>query len=288
MEKEIMNTPVFQYVLSMGGYIALLIAIVATMRKYYRFASWFWVAALLTFPLWLNSVDGWFRWAKTLSVLLPTILVGFARVSSYEKRTGKFWEFIQKDWVMWFLYAVLFLNIMEATIKDFTMGNIYNGMAGFLLCVTIPFPMKFWKIGTEKHGDLIVFTTAAWNFLYTTWNGCFVFAETGAFFASSICILVAADLYAMIKRRPELYVTARVYTLATHILLRATVPQIFPALMDATTWHNPVVLKYWGIANLIIMVPYVFWYLWQLHTGKAETSFRRGQVQKAVELNAAD
>jgi len=281
-----MNIPAYQYVLSMGGYIALLVGIVSVMRKQYRFASFFWLAALLTFPLWSKNLDGWFRWAKTLSVLLPTILVGFSRVASYEKRKGKFWEFIQKDWVLWFLYGVLFLNILEATIKDFTMGNIYNGMAGFLLCVTIPFPMKFWKIGSGKHGDLIVYTTIAWNFLYTTWNGCFVFAEAGAFFASSICILVAADLYSIITRRPELYVTARVYTLATHILLRATIPQIFPMLMDASTWQNAVVLKYWGIANVALMIPYVFWYVWQLHTGNADKSFHQGKAE-AAKLPAA-
>jgi hypothetical protein len=270
----------------MGGYIALLFAMVSVMRKYYRFANWFWLAALLTFPLWLSNLDGWFRWAKTLSVLLPIILVGYARTSSYENRTGKFWEFLQKDWVMWFFYSMLFLNIVEATIKDFTMGNIFNGLTGFLLCVTLPFPKKFWKIGSEKHGDLIVYTTFAWNLLYTTWNGCFVYAESGAFFASSVCILLAAFLYPIIKCRPELYVIARVYTLAIHILLRATVPQIFPALMDASTWHNADILKYWGIANIVLMIPYVFWYVWQLHSGHADESFRRGSVESA-ELSAA-
>ncbi|GLC29515.1 hypothetical protein [Clostridium omnivorum] len=275
-----MNIPVWQYVLSMGGYFALLLLIVEGMRKYYKFANWFWIATLLTIPLWLmGGIVGWFRWAKTLSVILPTIVVGLARVSNYEKRKGKLWEFLQKNWILWFFYGILFLNIMEATIKDLTLGNIFNSLCGFLLCVTMPFPKKFWKISEEKYGDLICYTTVAWNLLYTTWNLCFVYSESPVYFASSVCILAAAEIYPLIKKRPELYITARVYTLATHILIRACWSSLFPALMDASAWHNDTVMKYWGIVNCILIIPYVFWYMWQLHAGKADVSFRRGKVE---------
>lgn len=276
------NIPVWQYVVAMGGYIALLLVIVSVMRKHYKFANWFWILSLLTFPLWLmGGVEGWFRWAKILSVILPTIFVGFIRIAAYEKRQGKFWEALQKDWVLWVVYGVLFLNIMEATIKDATMGNTFNALCGFLLCVTIPYAPKFWKISSQKHGDLIAYTTVAWNFLYTTWNAGFVYAETPQYFASSLCILIAAELYPIIKRRPELYIIARVYTLATHLLIRAIFPNLFPTLMDATAWFNPDVMKYWGIINFILIVPYVFWHMWQLHTGKSDVSFRRGRTEAA-------
>jgi hypothetical protein len=274
-----MNIPAWQYVVSMGGYFTLLMILVGVMRKHYKFANWFWVASLLTFPLWLmGGVVGWFRWAKILSVIIPTIFVGFSRIANYEKRQGKFWNALQKDWVLWVLYGVLFLNIMEATIKDFTMGNIFNALCGFLLCVTIPFPNKFWKFSTEKHGDLIAYTTVAWNLIYTLWNACFVYAESPMYFASSLCILLAAEFYPIIKRRPELYIIARVYTLAAHLLIRACFSNLFPTLMNASAWFNPTVMKYWGIANFMIIVPYVFWHMWQLHTGKADVSFRRGRV----------
>lgn len=276
-----MNIPVWQYAVSMGAYFALLMFIVEFMRRHYKIANWFWIASLCTFPLWLmGGVVGWFRWAKTLSVILPTIFMGFARIATYENREGKLWKALQKNWVLWVLYGVLFLNIMEATIKDFTMGNTFNALCGFLLCVTIPFPPRFWKISKEKHGDLISYTTVGWNFLYTTWNACFVFAESPQFFASSLCILAAAEIYPIIKGRPELYITARVYTLATHILLRGCVGGIFPALMDASSWQNQTFLKYWGIANLVMMVPYLFWHMWQLHTNKAEVSFRRERIEQ--------
>ncbi|SMG36879.1 hypothetical protein [Paenibacillus aquistagni] len=275
-----MDIPVWQYCISMIGYIILLLVIVGIMRKHYKFAHWFWIASLLTFPLWLmGGVEGWFRWAKILSVILPTIFVGFIRIANYEKREGRFWSSLQKDWVLWFVYGVLFLNIMEATIKDFTMGNMFNALTGFLLCVTIPFAPKYWEISNKKHGDLIAYTTVGWNFLYTTWNAAFVYAETPQFFASSICILLAAELYPIIKRRPELYIIARVYTLAAHLLLRACFVNLFPTLMDSTTWYNADVMNYWGMINFALIVPFVFWHMWQLHTGKAEVSFRRGRTE---------
>lgn len=275
-----MNIPVWQYVASMLGYFLLLIFIVSTMRKHYKFANWFWILSLLTFPLWLmGGVVGWFRWAKITSVILPTIFVGFTRISNYENKKGRIWDELKKPWAMWFIYGILFLNIMEATIKDFSAGNLFNAICGLLLCATIPFPMKYWKISKEKHGDLISYTTIGWNFLYTTWNACFVFGESPSFFASSLCILLAAEIYPIIKGRPELYITARIYTLATHLIIRACLPTIFITLMDSSSWQNPTVLKYWGIANAVMIVPYLFWHIYQLYTGKAEVSFRRGRIE---------
>lgn len=275
-----MSLPIWQYVLSMGTYFLFLLALIHIMRKHYKFATIFWMCSLLTFPLWLmGGVTGWFRWAKTLSVLLPIIVFCLMRIASYENRSGKFWAILRRPWAMWFIYGILFLNIMEATIKDYTMGNLYNALCGFLLCVTIPFPLKYWKVSKEKHGDLVAYTTIFWNFAYTTWNLCFVFAETKEYFAASICILLAAEIYPIIVKRPELYITARVYTLAAHLLIRACAPGLFPAVMNASSWQNPTLLYYWGLANMVIMIPYVFWHTWQLHTGKAEISFRRGRLE---------
>lgn len=279
-----MDIPIWQYVVSMVAYVAILMFIVGVMRKHVKFANIFWIATLLTIPLWvMGGVEGWFRWSKILSVIIPTIFVGFSRLANAEslseKYKGKAWDSLRKEWVLWILYGVLFLNITEATIKDFTLGNIFNAATGFLLCVTMPFALKknFWRFG-GKNGDLLVYTTIAWNFLYTTWNACFVYAESPIYFASSVCILLAAELYPIIMKRPELYIIARVYTLATHLIIRACLPNIFPTLMDASSWQNPDVLKYWGIINFVLIVPYVFWHMYQLHTGKANISFRRGKV----------
>jgi hypothetical protein len=260
-----MNIPIWQYLVSMPLYIGILLILVELMRKHYKISAIFWILTLFTFPLWDAQLEGWFRWAKTLSVLIPTaLIVGLGRIAQHEKREG-WWTFFRKDWVLWSLYGVLGLNILEASLKDIALGNYFNAISGFILIVTIPLyksknsKRRGWLISKEKPGDLLVYTDPIWNFLYTTWNIAFVFGENPGFAASSLCILLAAELYPIIKKRPELYVTARVYTLAIHILIRSTY-DIFTPIMDSSQFANPTVVHYWGIINFALSVPYIFWY----------------------------
>lgn len=257
-----MDTTIWQFALSMTTYIVILLLLVEWMRKHPRFACVFWIAALFTFPLWFENLDGWFRWAKTLSVLLPTaFLLGFGRIANYENRNG-FWSIFKKKWILWAVFGVLILNIAEAVLKDFQAHNYSNAVVGFILCISTPWVFakgqkQAWVFSKDKPGDLLVYTTAGWNFLYTTWNLAFVFGENIGFFASSFCILVAAELYPILKKRPELYVTARVYTLAFHILVRATY-DVFTPVMDSSAWASPTTLSYWGWINLIFALFFTF------------------------------
>ncbi|MEA3317223.1 MAG: hypothetical protein U9R54_04640 [Bacteroidota bacterium] len=260
-----MNIPIWQYLASMSIYIVILLLLVEFMRKNYKFAAFFWILSLFTFPLWSTQLDGWFRWAKTFSVLLPTaIIVGLGRISHLEQKTNWLKHF-RKDWVLYFLYLVLGLNILEASLKDFAMDNYFNGISGLILIATIPLvkynkgKKRGWKISSKKPGDLLVYTDPIWNFLYTTWNIAFVFAENPGYAASSLCILLAAELYPIIKKRPELYVISRVYTLAIHILIRATY-DIFTPIMDSSALANENAVYYWGLINIILHIPYLFWY----------------------------
>lgn len=262
---EISEIPIWQYVASMLTYIILLMLLVEVMRKHRKFAAIFWLLSLLTFPLWFAQLDGWFRWVKVISVLLPTaLIVGPARIANFDQ-LGGWWNIFRKDWVLWAMYGVLGLNILEATIKDFGLQNYMNASVGVILILTMPL-FKYvgkkangWKFSKEEPGDLLAFTHPMWNFLYTTWNIAFVYAENPGFAASSLSILLAAELYPVFKKRPELYVTARVYTLAMHMLIRATY-DIFTPIMDSTRFYNETVVHYWGVVNLALAIPYVIWH----------------------------
>ncbi len=263
-----MEISVGQYILSMSGYILVLLGVIEIMRKNPKFAFVFWILALFTFPLWSAELEGWFRWVKTLSVLVPTaIIVGFGRLAYLNQKEG-FWSFFRKDWLLWALYGVLFLNIAEATLKDFSTGNYWNAIAGVILCITIPLVgnaktgKRNWQIESKKPGDILAFTSPAWNFLYTIWNLAFVYGENASFVASSFCILFAAELYPILKKRPELYVTARIYTLAFHILIRATY-DIFTPVMDSSSWANPEVLYYWGLVNGVLHIAFLGYWIYQ-------------------------
>lgn len=263
-----MDIPVFQYFLTMGGYFIFLLGIVVIVRKYGTFSHYFWIGTLFTFPLWLRGgIQGWFRWAKIFSVILPTIVLGFARIANFSEKQGKLWDKFRKHWVLFFFYGVLFLNILEATLKDFALGYYTNAIAGVVLCVTIPIPLKYWAISKEKCCDIVAYTTIGWNLLYTTWNACFVYGESPNYFASSVCLLLAAEIYPIIKKRPELYVTARIYTLAAHLIIRACAPGLFLTMMDSTRWYSASALSTWGIINMLAAIPYLAWFLYKMKKG---------------------
>ena len=256
-----------QYALAMVAYITLLIGLIVVVRKYYNFSHYFWFATLLTIPLWFANLDGWFRWVKTFSVLIPIIVLGYTRIANHEDKVGKLWDVFRKKWVIYFFYGVLFLNILEASLKDLALGYYANAICGIILCVTIPLPPKFWAIAKGKTCDIVGFTSIGWNLLYTLWNACFVFGESPSYFASSVCILLAAELYPLIKKRPELYVTARIYTLGAHLILRACFPNLFLNLMDSSSWYSDTLLHNWAIVNLVFGLVYLGWFVFKMKKG---------------------
>jgi len=254
------------YVLSMSGYFLILLGVIEVMRRKYRFSHYLWLASLITIPFWIGSVVGWFRWFKMLSVLVPVIILGFARIANYEKKES-FWTLFRKPWVLYFFYAVISLNILEATLKDFTLGHHTNVLPGLILILTVPMPKKYWEISKEKYGDILAYTTIRWSLLYTTWNACFVYGESPAYFFSSCCILLAAVVYPIIKRKPELYMTARIYSLITHLIIRAVRPELFLQVMDASAVFNGKVLVGWGMFNSLVGLAYLVWYIHAMKKG---------------------
>lgn len=254
------------YFVSMGAYFLFLMGLIGLMRRKYVFSHYLWIASLLTIPFWIGSVTGWFRWVKMLSVLIPVIVLGFTRIANYDQKMG-LWKIFRHKWVLYFFYAVICLNILEATLKDLALGNYFNVLPGFVLILTVPFPKKFWEVSKEKYGDVLGYTTVGWAVLYTTWNACFVYGESPAYFFSSCCILMAALVYPLMKKRPELYLTARIYSLIAHLILRASRPELFLKIMDASFIQSDSALGTWGILNLILGGAYLIWYLHSMKKG---------------------
>ncbi|GAB4585584.1 hypothetical protein [Nocardia sp. IFM 10818] len=273
--------------LSMIVFGAILWAIVRYMQLHPRASMWVWGLSILTFPLWIwgpgrdIGLINWFSWAKILSVLIPLTIVGAMRVSVAEQRPGRVWTLLRHPRFLWFPYAILFLNITEATLRDAQIGNYWNAAVGLGLCLTIPYTPRFWEITADGNAELIAFTTVAWNFVYTSWNLCFTYGgypPQEEHFAGSICILAVAEIYPLVMRRPELYIMARIYTLPV-LMLVIGIYNIFPTVMPSDGWFNERVWIVWGAANFVLMIPMLFWHTWQLHTGKAFITFRRGRAR---------
>lgn len=255
--------PALSFIVSMLVYLLFLVMFLDFTREKQSFYKWFFILALFTFPLWFLNLHSWFRWAKTISVLIPTCFVSFIRIANDGNHENTMHS-LRKKWPLWILYVVLMLNIAEATLTDFEMGNVLNAICGVILCVTIPLPTKHWRIGkndgTNTFAELIADLPLTWCLLYVTWNAAFVYAENTTYFASSLCILIAPEIWMFLRKRTDLWLMGRVYTLAIHILIRSSY-DIFTPVMDSTLWFNPAVLKWWGGVNIILHCTYlIYWF----------------------------
>ena len=252
------------YVVSMGLYVLLLFLFLEYTREKRKFYKWFFILALFSFPIWFSTLEGAFRWAKTISVLVPLCFVSFVRMSN-DGNHDKILMSLKKKWPLWILYLVLNLNIIEASLKDISLGNYYNAIAGFILCITIPLPTKHWRIGKNdgknSFAELIADLPLAWCLLYVTWNAAFVYGENTGYFASSVCILIAPEIWMFAKRRTDLWLMGRIYTLGLHIFIRSLY-DVFDPLMNSALWFNHDVWMNWGLANLVMHVIYLgYWFV---------------------------
>mgnify|MGYP000203424118 CR=1 FL=1 len=253
------------YIVSMSMYVLFLFLFLEYTREKQKFYFWFFLLALASIPLWFINLTSWFRWAKTISVLLPICFVSFVRYANNGQHKD-YMPFLKKKWPLWVFYFIVALNIAEATMGDFEIGNYFNAISGVLLIITMPLPTKErWYMakydGKNNFGELIAEIPLAWCLLYVTWNAAFVYAENTMFFASSLCILVVCELWMLIKKRTDLWLMARIYTLAIHILIRASY-DIFTPVMGSTSWFSEGVLYYWGLINVILHGAYfIYWFV---------------------------
>lgn len=248
---------IFLYV---GVYALVLIAFASLIRRTVWGSFFLALLALATAPLWGEHLDGWFRWTKTLSVLVPmAFLIGLARIAHHDDRGGA-WKVMRGEWVLWAFYAMFSLNIAEASVKDIALGNTFNGLAGFILVVLMPWVRypgsseRLWGFDKVNRGDVFGMTGIGWNVAYVTWNLAFVYNENPTYVASSATLLLAALGYTFLARKPELFAMIRVFTLALHLTLRAAT-DIMPRTFDTyPAVANETVSLVWGVANFALLL----------------------------------
>lgn len=252
---------------SMAFYMLFLYLFLEYTREKQSFYKWFSILAILSFPLWFLNLNSWFRWAKTISILIPLCFVSYIRIANDGKHNNILAS-LRKQWPMWILYAVLVLNIAEATLKDVTTGNVFNALCGVILCITIPLPTKHWRIanndGKNSFAELIADLPLAWCLLYVTWNAAFVYAENSTFFASSLCILLVPEIWMFVKKRNDLWLMGRIYTLAVHLLIRGSY-DIFTPIMNSSAWFDATFLYTWGAVNFGLHIIYLVYWFFKLH-----------------------
>lgn len=244
---------------SMALYMLFLFLFLEYTREKQKFYFWFSIIALCSFPLWFFNLDSWFRWVKTLSILVPLLFFSLIRISNDGNHPNSLMS-LKKAWPMKVLYAILILNILEAMLQDVSSLNYFNALSGLILIITIPHPKHHWYVGKNdgktSFAEILADLPLAWCLLYVSWNAAFVYGENIAFFASSLCILLVPQIWMFVNKRVDLWLMGRVYTLAVHLLIRASY-DIFTPIMDSSAWFSEQVLVGWGIANLIMHIIYL-------------------------------
>ncbi|MEO1101720.1 MAG: hypothetical protein AAFW65_07725 [Pseudomonadota bacterium] len=257
-------------------YIVVLLLFATLIRKSVWGAFGLALVALATAPLWPEHLDGWFRWVKTLSVLVPmAFLIGLARIAHHDQRGGA-WKFMRGEWVLWGFYAMFALNIAEASVKDIALGNTLNGAAGFVLMILLPavrypgFKQRNWGFADDNKGDVFALTGTAWNIAYVSWNLLFVYNENPTYFASSAALLIAALLYTFLVNKPELFGMIRVFTLAFHLTLRAATDVMPQTLDQYPAVPNETVATVWAIVNFVAMISLLAWRLFSVNASRKD------------------
>jgi len=263
------------YVISMAVYVGILIGVTEISRRSIRFGLILNIG-LIVLLFFGNNIAGWFRWAKALSVLVPMLVLHAGRLASRYRNGDKRFGWLTGTPVMVFFCGIVALNILEASVKDITLGNFWNGACGLVMIAAMPFAIsKNWRFSRDGRHVLIADFSLAWCFLYTTWNACFVYAESPAYFAASCCILLVPELYNFYStktKQENLWLHARIYTLMLHVAVRSF-RDVFTPFMNAASWFSEGFKNAWGMVNFVLMAAYAVW--WFAFRNRAENSFAR-------------
>lgn len=221
-------------------FFVVFIAATELLRRYKRIALIFFLVCL---PSTLVPNADLFMKIKTISVLVPICILLYAR-------------FIPKNINSYFkiIYAVIILNIIEASVIDFTTENYLNIISGIALIVLLPYSMNKWKV-SGQHDDFIVNLPKYWPLLYTVWNLCFLYSFRISTFGYAIPLLLAPYLYSVVLKRSDLYFQARAYSFGFYLFFRATfgdtdllnIPEF-----NLEHWYSESVALAWALINLVI------------------------------------
>jgi hypothetical protein len=192
----------------------------------------------------------WFNWVKTYSALAGCIgFMAIRYIPSLAKR----------KWVLFFPAAILAINILEASLRDFqvfgyglTEGgyvdnlwamsgpwNIMNGIAGILNILTI----VGWAgivISKDKSKDMIWPDMIwAWIIAYDLWNFAYTYdCIADHSFYCGVALLLSCTIPAFFIKKGA-WLQHRASTLALWIMFVMTIPQFADKIAPVPTTHNP-------------------------------------------------
>jgi len=255
-----MTTTIWTWGPSVLAYTAILVAVVELARR--RLRTHIALQALLLALALFGTPDtprSGFQTAKLVSITVPCFFFSVVRLA-FQRDERSVLRHLRRPWIYVLAYAAMQLNILEAVIADAQGGRYFNALTGLVLSASVvtPFGTAAWRIETDTpKRDFLVALPRAWILLLTTWNLAFVYAEYPRYLAHVSCVLMAPLVYALALGRPDLWVEARVYTLAMSVIVRWGGHDFVTPLMNSEGLWNPEAARAWGLLNLLLAVCYV-------------------------------
>jgi len=110
------------------------------LNEFTRRFKWVGFAAFVVMPIvltimWFTVLDGtaykdWFHLAKVYSSTAGCIIFWCIRFVGGTKKHGSKWRLADKKWFLCLAPLILAINIVEACVRDFEVGSLYNLVAG--------------------------------------------------------------------------------------------------------------------------------------------------------------
>ncbi len=246
MSIEMIGELIYWFVL----HLLILYAVDDLVRKSRIMSYLFMIAPLFFLPLLLQTTfTDWFNVLKFSTLMIGPIYIAIVRFHWSPK------------WVLIFCALLLPVNITEAVLKDWQLGNIVNMISGIIVIGLLPTPNTL-KITQEKDTEPQVSYPLNWISVgtYTIWHCCFMYGFpsfrgfAGDYFITNIPTLII-PIVAVFLFKPQDWFQSRAYTLTFIALMtEATVvnhPDFWPLTPNI---YNANVYAVFSTLTLVLII----------------------------------
>jgi len=186
-------------------FILLSIACYLFVRFRYLTYLVFTVLPIASLFFFISRSPDWFILAKFYTIVVYLLVI----------QVTKDFKKLDNKWMYYAIFALLFINIFEATFRDFQNGFYINMVSGILLMVTIP-SMKSMRVVKGKTTNFLWDMPILWMLFYAFWNVSFVYSGYPHAGFIQIAVNMIPLLVGLVN--PGLWLETRVITLAAHMV----------------------------------------------------------------------
>ncbi len=237
------------------GHVVLVLLGLMLLNEICRRFKWtnyllFFVLPIVLIPLWSSyGVTYWFKWVKLYSVVGAAALFTLIRFT----KVGNM------KWAKFGAAAFLAINISEAVMQDFSMGNmanVLNAIGGILSIITLSGWLSIHADKSKEQDMVWPAMTTFWIIAYDVWNIVFVYLNFPGSATAQMMVLVAATLPALFIKKGT-WLQARAFTLAGSFMYYFTNPAMFESNVVAMPRNDELMLAA-GAASFIINSVYAY------------------------------